>query len=72
MQATPTNPEDLFVFDQLPLRDLVPVVTGPAVDEPMTGTAVSVGKIDIVLLKQYVIVDFAEEGDRIHHVVDHE
>ena len=65
----PTNREGLFVFD-LPLLVRGLVVRGPVVDEQMMGIVVlEVDRADIVLLKRYVIVDFAEEG-RIRHVVD--
>jgi hypothetical protein len=72
VQGMPTNREGLFVFD-LPLLVRGLVVMGPVVDERMTGIVVSeVDRTDIVLLKRYVIVDFAVEEGRIRHVVvDH-
>jgi hypothetical protein len=72
VQVTPTNREDLFVFD-LPLLVRGLVVRGPVVDEQMMGIVVlEVDTTDIVRLKRYVIVDFAEEEGRIRHVVvDH-
>jgi hypothetical protein len=72
VQVMPTNREGLFVFD-LPLLVRGLVVRGPVVDEQMMGIVVlEVDRTDIVLLKRYVIVDFAEEEGRIRHVVvDH-